>query len=135
MQNCQMKQQHTEEPSVGTPDSKSAENPSHLEGTSSKERQPEKVIVKVRHKEDFIRFEICPYCGVNKIFEEVITKFELNRDTFKIKYTENNKDVLIINNDDLQLCPKFNIPTYDTWGSINNTIIYRTCIYLFVELD
>ena len=147
MQNCQMKHHYSEEQqskgceeqSVGTPD------PSQLEGTSSKEPQlytstesthppiGEKtamVDVIVRHEYNFIKFEICPKCGANNIFEEVITEFGLNRDTFKIIYTDEvDENVLVIDNDDLQLCPKFNIPTYKTCGPTPNTCIYL-CVYM-----
>ena len=149
MQNCQKKHQHNEEQqlkkcgceelSVGAPNSNSnsTKNPSHLEGTSSKEPQPEKVTVKVKLEEVFIKFEICLKCGVNKIFEEVVTMFNLWFGTFKIKYKdENNDDILIINDDDLQLSPKYNIRINFIVGMIPiSTSNYATCNKLFVSLD
>lgn len=131
MQNCRMKHHYSEEQLQGT-SSKEAQLYTRKESTHPPiGEKTEKVVVIVRHEHNFIKFEICPKCGVNKIFEQVITEFGLEGDTFKILYTDEvDEVVLVIDNDDLQLCPKFNIPTYNTCGPIN-----KTCIYLFVSMD
>lgn len=74
------------------------------------EEGEKKVIVKVKHEEDIIKFELDlgPSMGlVDKVFELVATKLNLEMGTFKLKYLDEDGDeILLTCDDDLRLCPK-----------------------------
>ncbi|XP_057801120.1 protein NLP6-like isoform X3 [Salvia miltiorrhiza] len=87
------------------------------------EEEKEKVMIKVKYKEDTIKFELCLSLGVSKLFEEVATRLKLKVDTFKLKYVdEDNDEILLACDADLHLCPK----TLTATG--------RTCIHFFVQI-
>ncbi|XP_057801128.1 protein NLP6-like [Salvia miltiorrhiza] len=87
------------------------------------EKETEKVIIKVKDKEDTIKFELCLSLGVGKLFEEVAKKFNLKVGAFKLKYMDEDEDeILLTCDEDLQLCPK------------SQTATGKTCIHFYVQL-
>lgn len=74
---------------------------------SSVEEEVEKVIMKVRFKEDTIKFESRMPLGVSRIFEEVGVRLNLEMGSFKLKYVDEDDDEIILTCDaDLKLCPE-----------------------------
>ncbi|XP_057801184.1 protein NLP5-like isoform X2 [Salvia miltiorrhiza] len=89
--------------------------------TQTNTKGVEKVIIKVKYK-DNIKFELSLSLGVAKLMEEVATRLNLEMGTFKLKYLDEDYDeILLIRDDDLQLCPK------------TQTATGKTCIQLLVR--
>ncbi|KAH6771661.1 hypothetical protein C2S51_010065 [Perilla frutescens var. frutescens] len=79
----------------------------HTSPNENVQEEVEKVMIKVKYKEEKIRFELCLPIGVSRISEEVTRRLNLKRGSFKLKYVdEDNEEILITCDDDLQLCPK-----------------------------
>ncbi|KAG6400383.1 hypothetical protein SASPL_137211 [Salvia splendens] len=68
----------------------------------------DKVIIKVKYKEDLIKFELSlSSLGLAKLSEEVAMSLNLEMGSFKLKYMDEDGDEILITRDvDLQLCPK-----------------------------
>ncbi|XP_042017297.1 protein NLP6-like isoform X2 [Salvia splendens] len=68
----------------------------------------DKVIIKVKYKEDSIKFESSlSLLGLAKLSEEVTMSLNLEMGTFKLKYMDEDGDEIYITRDvDLKLCPK-----------------------------
>ncbi|KAL1543587.1 protein NLP6-like isoform X3 [Salvia divinorum] len=66
------------------------------------------VIVKVKYKEDLIKFELSlPLLRFRKLSEEVATSLNLEIGSFKLRYVDEDGDEILLTRDvDLQLCPK-----------------------------
>ncbi|KAG6433580.1 hypothetical protein SASPL_105194 [Salvia splendens] len=67
----------------------------------------DKVIVKVKYNEEFIRFELSEPLLLAKLTEEVAMRLNLEMASFKLKYVDEEGDAILLTRDsDLDLCPK-----------------------------
>ncbi|KAH6806914.1 hypothetical protein C2S51_028022 [Perilla frutescens var. frutescens] len=76
------------------------------------EEAAEKVMIKVKYEEDFIRFELCLPLRVSELFEEVAMGLALEMGSFKLKYVDEDDDEISVTRDShLQCCPWKQTPT------------------------
>lgn len=74
------------------------------------EEEAEKVMIKVIYGEDIIKFELRAPLGLTKLTKEVAARLNLEMNTFKLKYEDEDGDEILLTNDvDLQLCHKTQI--------------------------
>ncbi|XP_047954959.1 protein NLP6-like isoform X2 [Salvia hispanica] len=93
-----------------------------------------RVIVKVKYKEDLIKFELSlSLLGLAKLSEEVAKSLNLEMGSFKLKYMDEDGDEILISRDvDLQLCPKTRTTkvaevhgrTFGVWTLLICTLFY-----------
>uniref|UniRef100_A0A7N0TKC7 Uncharacterized protein n=1 Tax=Kalanchoe fedtschenkoi TaxID=63787 RepID=A0A7N0TKC7_KALFE len=64
-----------------------------------------KITVKATFKEDTIRFKFDPFAGCFQLYEEVATRFKLQVGTFKLKYLDDEDELVVLESElDWQEC-------------------------------
>ncbi|CAO2829883.1 unnamed protein product [Amaranthus hypochondriacus] len=72
---------------------------------TSNESSGSRITIKATYNEDTIRFKFEPSAGCLHLYEEVATRFKIQRGTFQLKYLDDEEEwVMLVSDSDLQEC-------------------------------